>query len=441
MIRAWRREFFAVVVMALAILLLGQILGRPQLLLTLALVGYLCWHLMNLFYLQLWIAHRKGRRLPVSLGVWEAVFDGLQSEQLRRRRQRHRLIAHLSDYRTAAELLPDALVVLSQAGAIRWFNSAARKFLGLRSRTDLARDIREVLPHPVLDDDLAQGHSSNPLEMPSPVNGAWVLSVQLTAPFGNQGERLLVARDVTASFRLEQARKDFLASVSHELRTPITVFRGYLEALQDVAAGHSEWRKPVSHMDQQARHMQALVDDLLLLSRLEMGDRPRSEDLVPVPDMLVDIVAEARTLSGARRHDFCLRVDPEVCLKGEEADLYSAFSNLIFNAVRHTPPGTQVRIDWQENADGARFSVQDFGPGISAQHLPRLTERFYLVESGRSRRTGGTGLGLAIVKQVLDRYTAELSINSTPGQGSTFSCQFPEVLVEKRLVPVLSKAG
>ncbi len=298
-----------------------------------------------------------------------------------------------------------------------------------------------MLPHPVLDDDLTQGRRSNPLEIASPANGAWVLSVQVTAPFGDESERLLVARDVTAGFRIEQARKDFLASVSHELRTPITVFRGYLEALQDGAVGHSEWRKPVAHMDQQALHMQALVNDLLLLSRLEMDGQPRSEDLVPVPEMLVDIVAEARALSGGQKHSLYLRADPEIWLRGEEADLYSAFSNLVFNAVRHTPPGTQITVDWQKNADGARFSVQDFGPGIAAQHLPRLTERFYRVEAGRSRSTGGTGLGLAIVKQVLDRYAAELGIVSTVGHGTTFSCQFPEILVEKQLAPALSKAG
>ncbi len=441
MIRAWSNELLCLAAIALASLLLGLLVGQARLALGLVLIGYLGWHLFNLLLLQAWLARRRSFRLPFSLGVWEAVFDGLQRRELLNRKRVRRLIASASDYRDAAAILPDALVVLSESGEIGWFNPAARRLLALHWPGDLGRNFTEIVSHPVLEDDLAGGRSSRPLEVPSPANGAWMLSLQVTAPFGDRRERLLVARDITSVFRLEQARRDFLASVSHELRTPITVFRGYLEALQEVAADSPTWRKPVADMDQQAQRMQALVDDLLTLSRLEMADRPQAETPSPVPEILGEIVAEARALSGEGKHDLRLFADPGVWLLGEESELHSAFSNLIFNAVRHTPPRTRVEIHWHGDADGASLTVRDRGPGIAAYHLPRLTERFYRVDAARSRRSGGSGLGLAIVKQVLERYDSELKIASELGEGTTFSCEFPDSLVHIEPAAAMPAAG
>ena len=441
MIRAWRNELLCLAAAVLAALLAGLLIGGARQLLGLVLFAYLAWHLVNFLLLQIWIGRRRSFRLPVSFGIWEAVFDGLQREQLRKRRRGRRLIASLSDYREAAGTLPDALVVLSEDGTVRWFNPAARRLLGLRWPADLGREIVQVVSHPVLEDDLSQGRSSRPLEVPSPANGAWMLSIQVTARFGDQRQRLLVARDITPVFRLEQARRDFLASVSHELRTPITVFRGYLEALQEVAADSPHWHKPVADMDQQAHRMQALVDDLLTLSRLELADRPQAEEPVPVPEVLGEIVAEARALSGERKHDLRLFADPGVWLLGEETELHSAFSNLIFNAVRHTPPRSRVEVHWHGDAAGASLTVRDRGPGIAAYHLPRLTERFYRVDAGRSRRSGGSGLGLSIVKQVLERYESELRIASEVGEGTSFSCEFPDSLVHIEPAAAMPRAG
>ena len=441
MIRAWRNELLCVAAVAMAAMLLGLVIGESRLLLGVALLGYLGWHLGNFLLLQAWLGSRRSFRLPLSLGVWEAVFDGLQRRELLNRGRLRRVIASASDYRDAAAILPDALVVLSDSGEIKWFNPAARRLLALQWPGDLGRNVIELVTHPVLEDDLAGGRSSRPLEVPSPANGAWMLSLQVTAPFGNRRERLLVARDITSVFRLEQARRDFLASVSHELRTPITVFRGYLETLQEVAADSPYWRKPVADMDQQAQRMQALVDDLLTLSRLEMADRPQADEPVPVPEVLAEIVAEAKALSGERKHDLRLFAEPGVWLLGEEAELHSAFSNLIFNAVRHTPPRSRVEIHWHGDAEGASLTVHDRGPGIAAYHLPRLTERFYRVDAGRSRRSGGSGLGLAIVKQVLERYDSELKIASEVGEGTTFSCEFPESLVHIEPAAAMPRAG
>ncbi len=441
MIRAWRNEILAVGALSLASLFVGLVVGRAWLLPALVLLAYFGWHLFNFLRLQIWVRQGGKLRPPLSFGVWEEVFDSLQRRELLNRRRVRRLIGSVSELKEAAAGLPDGLAIVSESGILRWFNPAAQKLLGLDWPGDLGTAITEVIAHPILEDDLAEGRSSRPLEVPSPANGAWMLSIQVTAPFGNQGERLLVARDITSIFRLQQVRRDFLASVSHELRTPITVFRGYLEALAEAAADDPQWRKPVAQMDQQAWRMQSLVDDLLTLSRLEMTDRPLAEAPVAVPEILTGIIAEALALSGEHKHGLHLRAEPGIWLLGDEAELYSAFSNLVFNAVRHTPPHTRVEIQWQGDSGGARFSVRDRGPGIAAHHLPRLSERFYRVETGRSRRSGGTGLGLAIVKRVLGHYDSELEITSLVGKGTTFSCQFPASLVHIEPATAIPKAG
>jgi len=441
LIRAWVHELIFAGAAALLLTLIGYLTGRLGLLVGLGLLGYLAWHLINFLRLQSWIAGRRKNRLPMSYGVWETVFDGLQRDQLRKRKRGRKLIASLADYRRTLATLPDAFVVLSESGSVRWLNRAAESLLGLRNSKDLGKNISTVIGHPILDDALAAGRSSHPLEVPSPVNGALMLSVQVAAPFGNSRERILIARDITSLFRLEQTRRDFLASVSHELRTPITVFRGYLEALQETALFASHWRKPLAHMDLQATRMQTLVDDLLMLSRLEMASGPTKKSPVPVADVLHQIVSEAQILSGENQHDIHLNTDPALSLLGDEKDLCSAFSNLIFNAVRHTPPGTKIEVVWTGGSKGAELVVQDRGPGIAAYHLPRLTERFYRVDTGRSRDTGGSGLGLAIVKQVLDRYEATLKVESNIDEGTTFTVCFPTSLIIVASDTALSEAS
>ena len=436
MLGAWRREFLHVLAAGLVLLLLGLVLGRTEVLLAAGLAAYAAWHLLNLVLLQRWISNGYRFRPPVSFGIWEAVFDGLQRRQLGNRRRRRGLVRHLRGFRDAGDRLPDALVLLGEDNTVLWFNAAAGKFLALRRPRDLGRDITDLIRHPALHDALSGPGPGRALETASPANGAWMLSIQTTGPFGEDRTRMLVARDITSSYRVEHVRRDFVANVSHELRTPITVFRGYLGALLGSAEA-SGCEVPLALMDEQARRMQHLVDDLLLLSRLEMTGRRRPADSVPVPEMLDSILEQAYALSGTKDHELALESDPAVFLFGDQDELRSAFSNLVFNAVRHTPPGTRIAVSWEGSADHACLTVRDFGPGIAARHLPRLTERFYRVDDSRSRDDGGTGLGLAIAKHVLERHDAELRIVSEPGLGSTFSCHFPASIVDvhQTLIP------
>ncbi len=429
MLRGWRNELCGVTGLGLVVLLLGLLIGHAQILLAVALVAYLGWHIFNLILLQRWVGHGRSFRLPVSLGVWETVFNGLQKRQLRMRRNRDLLVRSIAELRDAGAQLPDGLVALDEDRCILWFNAAAERLLGLRRPRDLGRDVTSLIHHPALADALAGAKPGRPLEVTSPANGAWMLSLQTTGSFGRSRRCMLIARDITQVYRVEQVRRDFVTNVSHELRTPITVFRGYLEALQEVAQT-SDWARPVAHLDEQAKRMEDLVDDLLLLSRLEMAGHVPSVEAVSIPALLMTIVGEARVLSGTNDHKLMLTADPEVSLFGDKLELRTVFSNLIFNAVRHTPPGTRVDVCWAGDPNGAILTVRDHGEGLAAHHLPRLTERFYRADSARSRKNGGTGLGLAIVKHTLEHYGADLNITSEPGQGSTFSCHFPGSMVD-----------
>jgi two-component system phosphate regulon sensor histidine kinase PhoR len=228
-------------------------------------------------------------------------------------------------------------------------------------------------------------------------------------------------------------RKDFVANVSHELRTPLTVISGYLETLLDnVEEVNPRWLRALQQMQQQGSRMQNLLNDLLLLAKLEATDYPSDNQPVAMDLLLLSIRNDAQALSGSRNHRISLEADHQVRLKGSEAELRSAFSNLVFNAVKYSPEESEIRIRWWADEQGGHFSVADSGIGIEAKHLPRLTERFYRVDSSRASNTGGTGLGLAIVKHVLLRHRARLDITSVPGKGSTFTCHFPAQQLSRR---------
>jgi two-component system phosphate regulon sensor histidine kinase PhoR len=237
---------------------------------------------------------------------------------------------------------------------------------------------------------------------------------------------LVLVRDVTQLNRLLTMRQDFVANVSHELRTPLTVVVGYLETMANEDLDLETLRALLAKLESPTLRMRALVDDLLLLSRLEASPQPADEELdeVDVCALIRTSIAEARVLSHGR-HQFESECDKSVRLLGVERELYSTVVNLATNAVRYSPDGGEIRVTWQRRAGGARLAVSDQGIGIAAEHLRRITERFYRVDLARSRVRGGTGLGLAIVKHVLRRHRSTLRVDSRLGKGSTFYCDFP----------------
>jgi len=413
-------------------LLLGLLTGEYAWALVLGLTGYLIWTLRQLLRLQRWLRRADPDEAPPdSAGIWGDIFDSLYQLQRRDLRLRGELQGIIDRAQGSTAALKDAVIMLDSDGNLEWWNPAANRLLGLKKPQDAGHPIGNLVRHPAFKEYFDGGNYDQPLKLASPVDDRIRLQFNITR-YGNR-EHLLLVRDVTRLHQLEQMRKDFVANVSHELRTPLTVIAGYLETLLENAdAVNPRWLRALQQMNQQAGRMQHLLNDLLLLARLETSSRPTDNQPVAVGLLLQSIISDARALSGSRGHLISLDADPALLLKGSETELRSAFSNLVFNAVKYTPDGGSVHVRWWSDEVGAHLSVEDSGIGIEQKHLPRLTERFYRVDSSRASSTGGTGLGLAIVKHVLLRHQGRLDISSTPGRGSRFSCHFQNSQVSER---------
>lgn len=376
--------------------------------------------------LRLAILIRRHHRLipPFPRGLWGDIYRSIARYQQRGRKSRKRQIRFSRRFREAANAVPDALVILDKQLRIDWANPAAARLMNLHWPEDDERRFTDILTNPDLEGFIEAGEYMRPLDIAPAHNRALMLSLRIT-PFGERKkQRLVVGRDITKIYHLNMIRRDFVANASHELRTPLTVIAGFLEPLLDAPLTPASHRRPLSLMLRQTERMRSIIEDLLTLSRLEMNHSPDTPAVIDMPDELHLILQEAQALSNGQ-HQFETHIDDDLLLVGHQPELRSAFSNLIFNAVRHTPSGSKISICWRETAEGALFAVADNGPGIAQEHLPRLTERFYRVDCARSRDSGGTGLGLAIVKHVLNRHDARLSIESEVGQGSVFACHFP----------------
>ena len=418
-------------------LLIGLVTGYYGWSLAAGVALYLGWTLKQLLRLHDWLRnHQPDEAPPDGYGLWGEVFDSIYHLQRRDQRVRGRLQAVIDRVQESTAALKDAVVMLDSDGNLEWWNRAAETLLGLKTPKDSGQPVTNLVRHPRFKEYFEQDNYAEPLDIPSPVNDHLRIQLYITR-YGNN-EHLMLVRDVTRLHQLEQMRKDFIANVSHELRTPLTVICGYLETLLDnVDDVNPRWKRPLSQMQQQGERMQTLLNDLLLLAKLEATDYPSDNQPVPIDSLLRTIKNDAQALSGQRNQTITLDVEADVALKGSETELRSAFSNLVFNAVKYTQDGGHIRIRWWSDGSGAHLSVQDSGVGIDSKHLPRLTERFYRVDSSRNASTGGTGLGLAIVKHVLLRHRARLEISSVLGHGSTFTCHFPPVQVTKSLSPDL----
>ena len=418
------REFWILAGIAAASLLFGALTGRPFLVAAIGFGLYIVTTLRHLRQLHRWLLDRKSSDIPDAGGLWGDVFDELYRGAKQTRRREAQLSEVLTRFESAASAMPDAVAIVSRAGEIEWANPAAERLLGIRYPQDRGMRLLNLLRDPDFAHYLQKGNYSEPIEIESPESDRIYLSVQIT-PFGSR-QQLVIGRDVTRLARLEQMRRNFVANVSHELRTPLTVLGGYIETLQQIdRIRPEELRRHMTIMHEQSARMQRLVDDLLTLSKLETSP-PRTQDqVVDVAALLAGLKEQAEILSGENRHVITLEADPDLKLLGSREELTSAFLNLINNAIRYTPAGGSIRLTWRARDSGAEFIVADTGEGIAAEHIPHLTERFYRVDTARSRASGGTGLGLSIVKHVLLRHEARLDIESEPGRGSTFICVFP----------------
>ena len=430
--RIWRRHLLVLASAALATLLLGYWIGYPVEALLGALLLYLIWIETHIYHLFAWLKEeRKSTNHKSISSIWRNLYASVLQLERRNRKRKRRFNRLLGGFRDSMSALPDATVVLSKTGEIEWWNSVATDLLGFRKEHAESRRINTLIPDPEFDRYLMAENYREPLEITSPVNRDILLSVRIV-PY-SKGKRLLQARDITLVRRLENVRREFVANASHELRTPLTVVHGYLETmLDDPELRTGSWHRAVTQMYQQSSRVKGIVEDMLALSQLEQGRPGEAQGTVDIASMLKLIKEEAELLSGSDGHRIRLGLESDCNLVGSAERLHSIFANLVSNAVRYTPAGGDITVGWRMDEHGAHFSVTDTGIGIEPQHISRLTERFYRVDPARSRESGGTGLGLAIVKHILNLMDGELTIESTPGVGSTFCCHFPPWQVRTR---------
>lgn len=428
---AWLKTLATVAALLLLAGLLGAVIGHVGLTVAMAALGILAWHYWRLRLVLMRLTARQRRETPDRLGVWNELDRLLSRNQQEMRARKRRLLDMLRSYRAAAAALPDAVVVVDRnTQRVQWFNEAATALLGLQHPADMGAALVERLQPLPLAHWLAGGRHAEPiLDANSPVDPGIRLHLRLI-PYSDH-HWLLVARDVTKLLHLEQVRRDFVANVSHELRTPLTVVHGYLDMMEP--EDFPDTGPMLVEMRKQSQRMAQLVEDLLTLSRLESQQHAELETVAMTP-MLVSLRREAEAYSQGR-HSIRVEDSAGVDLAGSNKELHSAFSNLVTNAVRYTPAGGHITLNFTRENSGAVLSVTDTGYGIPASHLPRLTERFYRVSSSRSRESGGTGLGLSIVKHILGLHHARLEIRSEVGQGSTFSCHFDAAHVRPRAIP------
>jgi two-component system phosphate regulon sensor histidine kinase PhoR len=425
------RRFIGFLIFALII---GLLLGNIFYTLVAGLILYIFYQSFNLYTLTKWLQKRNINDIPDIGGLWAETYRQLVKHKRRETREKNRLKAVINQVEATTTALNDAVILISPNNELRWWNQATNVLLDLKP-TDVGNNLINFIRNPQFVNYLEAGDYSIPVSLPSPRDMEKQLEYQITR-FG-EGEGLLVVRDVTRIYKLEKMRKDFVANVSHELRTPLTVIRGYLETLEDspdpALKSNQHVQKALSQMQQQSTRMTTLINDLTMLSKLETDPENKKPQEVLLKPLLEMICSEARAISQNAHanndgsvHQISFDCEDNFLIIGNDRELHSAFSNLITNAVKYSPPDKPVFINVSQNdEDELIVSVKDQGIGIEQQHINRLTERFYRVDSSRSIQTGGTGLGLAIVKHILLRHDARLDIDSDYGKGSKFSCIFP----------------
>jgi len=425
----WRKELLPFVVVLTLAAALGWAIGHTLSSVCLLLAGWTLRHQIHLYRIQRWIGSSRSSSPPKDAGVCGGMIDFVLEVERSNRKHKRKLARLLKGFQEAMAALPEAAVVLDKRGRAEWWNGEAVRLLGLPMDTGASPPISDIVQDREFAQYLEGGQFQTALELPSPVDCRIRLSVRVV-PYG-RGKRLLMqARDVTQLRQLEEIRRDFVANTSHELRNPLTVILGYLETMveaQDLKSG--PWGRPIGQMHLQAVRIRGIVEDMLTLSTLESAECDHQRQFVDVAALLRTLKEEAEILGAEKRHRVTLEVEPGSTLQANTEEIRSAFSNLLSNAVRYTPPEGLIRLRWWIDADGGHLAVSDNGIGIDGKHIPRLTERFYRVDTARSRETGGTGLGLAIVKHALGRAGAHLSVESELGVGSTFTCHFPSRLL------------
>ena len=423
-----QRELIFLSTYFFVLLLLGAIFGSYSTFLLVGLCLYLAWTLYNLNRLSKWLA-KPTKHSPEAIGIWDEVYYQLYNLYKRQRSARKKLASMLNRFQKSTQALPYGTIVLNEYNEIEWMNPAAAQLFGFHHRIDVGQRIDNLIRLPDFARYLNKKKFDKPLKFKLNMRNM-ILSI---TPYA-KNQYLLSARDITSLSRIDDMRRDFISNASHELRTPLTVISGYVEYLSYKA--DDDTRVPLDNMAEQITRMNHIISELIELARIESSQSVDFTVSIEIDDLINEVYRDARELD-QENHQISLDIDTDSLKKIDTLKLYGnydelrmALSNLMTNAVRYTPDGGDIKLFVSANDSTLSIGVQDTGVGISYEHIPRLTERFYRVDEGRSREVGGTGLGLAIVKHVLDRHNAELYIQSEVGRGSLFRCDFPLSNVE-----------
>ncbi|WP_130803903.1 phosphate regulon sensor histidine kinase PhoR [Acinetobacter ihumii] len=380
--------------------------------------------LRSLYIVNEWISNRPYDTPPNLNGIWGALLFNVYRAQRQERVVQAEMVGLIDRAQSSLVALNEAVVLIDDSQQIEWCNPAAEQLLGI-SLLDRGTNVLGILRQPSFIEYFNHiDHAPDGIKLKSSVLDDHYVQIKLT-PFGGDSV-LLVAYDVTRIHNLEQMRKDFVDNISHELRTPLTVLSGYIETFTDQEDLNPRWKRALDQMQSQTKRMNALVNDLLLLSNLENNKKIAKNQIIEMPSLMNQLFDDAQAYNADYGHTLNLDIDSHCDLIGSDMEIASAFSNLITNAIKYTPKGGIITIGWHDDGEHGYFTVQDNGIGIDPKHLPRLTERFYRVDSARSRATGGTGLGLAIVKHVLMQHGAYLDVISKENEGSVFKAVFPK---------------
>ncbi|MDP5055733.1 MAG: phosphate regulon sensor histidine kinase PhoR [Marinomonas hwangdonensis] len=432
----WRNTITTWFIGLAACIVIGLVLGQLLGVLLLYVLGSLYWQLYQLYQFHNWLRHSGRAAPPESGGIWGEVFDSVYRLQKKQRKSKRRMRQALTRIESSTTALKEGVIMADHQGNLEWWNNSAAHFLGLQRPVDRGQVITNIVRNPDFFRYFSQKRFGEPLVIKSPAKDGVYLEIQTT--LYDKNDHLIFVRDVTRLHLLEQMRKDFVANASHELKTPLTVIKGYLETLELFKDSlPASMQKGIVNMSEQSERMEQLIEDLLLLSRLESDDKREENQWYKVTD-LINAITKVTNLILTDKHKVTLDIPSDARLYGSYKELYSAFSNLVVNAVKYSPDGGDILIKWENNEFNGVFSVKDNGIGIEPRYIPRLTERFFRVDKGRGSKTGGTGLGLAIVKHVLLHHDAKLQIRSQPGFGSTFSCHFPAHRTRTDTIPAIT---
>lgn len=433
----WRQVLSRVLLGFVAATAIGILIGHIFLPLFIYALYLLYSQYYQLFRFHNWLARSGRYQPPEASGIWGEVFNSVHRLQKKQKKSKKRMQKALSRIEQSTSALKEGVIMADNTGRLEWWNKSANDLLGLVKPVDRGQFITNIVRSPEFFRYFSQKRFSDSLIIQSPINEGVYLEIQTT--LYSQNDHLIFIRDVTRLHGLEQMRKDFVANASHELKTPLTVIKGYLETLDMFKDALPErMQKGVSNMAEQSARMEQLIEDLLLLSRLESKEQAGKEEWHAVKELIHSITNAAGALI-TEKHEIKIEMVDDDLLYGSYNELYSAFSNLFFNAIKYSPDGGVITVKWKNTAIEGIFSVKDEGIGIEARYLSRLTERFFRADKGRGPSTGGTGLGLAIVKHALLNHDGKLNIVSEVGKGSTFSCHLPHVRIKSAAIPTDKK--